>query len=94
MDAKEFIESKDDTTGPVPPKYKRGTRVRLAEFDNGDEVIPEADGVVLSVDWFEWAKEPNDYMYVVEVDEKFRNGDGDDGLRELDQSQIKEALYH
>jgi hypothetical protein len=91
MDAKSFIETKPDTAGPQPSKYNRGDRVRLAEFDNGDEVIPEADGVVLSVDWMQWSKDPDDYMYVVEVDEQFR-GEYDDGLRELDQRQIKEAL--
>ena len=94
-DAKQFIENLDDEVGPYPPKYNRGDRVRLIELEDGcdgdseSEAVPPEDGIVISASWQNWG----DYMYVVEVDEKFRE-DGDDGLREVMDDQIQYKLLN
>jgi hypothetical protein len=97
MDAKEFVTSKEDTPGPHPSKYNRGDRVRLIALEEGwdgdDEspAVPQEEGVILSVDWHDW-KPTGEFMYVVEVDEKYRDDHADDGLRECSEDQIQEKL--
>lgn len=59
-------------------KYAAGDRVWLAEFDNGDEVIPRQRATVLFG--------PENDMWTVEV---VPEDDRDDGLRELSTDQIE-----
>lgn len=63
-------------------QYEVGQRVVLAEFDNGDEIIPEETGVVEDYS-------PDDEMYIITVDDEYLNGEDDDGLREVMYDQIK-----
>lgn len=86
--AKAFVTTKPDELGPTPPKYNRGDRVRLVELHDS---VPAEEGVVLSADWHDCGSEKG-YMYVVEVDAKYRAERFDDGLRECDEIQIVEKL--
>lgn len=87
--ARAFVTTKEDAPGPRPSKYNRGDRVRLVHIE-GREDEPKEEGVVLSVDWHDW-KPTGDFMYVVEVDEEYRD-EFDDGLREMSEDQIESKL--
>lgn len=69
----------------VQPKYKPGDRVMLAEFDNGEEIIPAQKATVL-------CSEDTTYeiMYTVEIDQP--ESVHDDRLRELSEDQIAGLL--
>jgi len=58
-------------------KYRSGEKVWLAEFDNGDEIIPRQKALILCYE---------NGMYTVRVTPE---EEGDDGLRELSEDQIE-----
>jgi hypothetical protein len=62
--------------------YEKSDRVRLAEFDNGKELISAEDATILAVEW-----DGTQLMYMIEV---AKTGEHDDGLREVSHDQIEE----
>lgn len=64
------------------PKYQIGQQVLLAEFDNGDEIIPEESGIIEDFD-------PSNRMYLITVDDEYLTDEDDDGIREVTEDQIK-----
>lgn len=65
-------------------KFSEGQRVRLKP--NHEEGWPEEFGEVCGGEELDWGN-----SYIVQVDEYYRNvdGDGDDGLREVTEDQME-----
>lgn len=95
MDAKKYISSLPPKEGPQPSLYRVGQRVRLVELvleSHGKRyALPQEEGVILSYAWTSYENN-GIYMYVIEVDDDFRDLAGDDGLRECGEEQIEQAL--
>lgn len=61
--------------------FKDGDRVILAEFDNGDSIVPEQRGKVLG--------DEENSTYMVEIDPDCRQPDDVDGLVEATPDQMR-----
>lgn len=59
------------------PKYKVGDIIWIADFDNGEEVIPREKARILAFE---------NGMYMAEVTPE---GEDDDGLREFSEDQVE-----
>lgn len=72
------------------PKYKEGDKVRLKEFDNGQEIIPAEEGRILQVKEIELGitHSHKEIIYSVEVT-RDPEDPMDDRLREMEEDQIE-----
>ena len=73
----------------MTPIFREDQRVRLKEFDNGDEIIPAQEGT-LCEDVFELS---DAVTCIVRLDEQYRDTENDwDGLREVTTDQLETVV--